>query len=928
MPAKIRHRRGDVYLANQEGLVDGQIFWSYHNTDPIESRGHTRSEGQLWAKDPSSDKLLEIADRRKLNADSFRGFIDRRFEGDFVNADEKLFADYRFCKAGDYWIFDVDRPTGFDYKFVKGDILYIDSVEYEDVESDTFRQKLKSVKYIRIPGTTMNSETTDLEAEDVVSAVQELEFRLKYSGYITRENIRLSDLTAKKGWMYLVADVVHYNSDQFELTGKETLSGSQVVLVHGDFIFWNGNKWQVIPAGLALYQVNAEAIDAVTTFTDSHKEQLKSATDYESAIHILNVTKAQLDENGKIPLSQLPNSVRDGLVLQGKFYPLKDTYDNASDPNDQNSWPIYINPDTQKPDDYRNGAFWIVDCNGVKNVPYLDKTIDGRVIELNTNDFIVWTAATGRFEVIDNSDRVTGLTIAISDGTNRKVTLAGNIQVQANGRLRLFTKDDDTLIIDSTRLLGQDTNRLGKKDYLAQYLDENTLTPSDLHKVDERIVDDIGFQVGNIANTQMAQVYGNMGVSKTIGSTKTTYINNYMFIESATTTKDGNDVFFRETDIHASNRNNFATGEDERIDIFYPEASSTLLGVYLEDSLTPDYHSKVAFDGFITDTLTSEWVGHDPVLAENYENGQENVGIGRTVTEDTDTGEITFFGKSKDRYNTDYRPQSMGFFTTLHSVANGISKGANLYEHFLNRHVKPKTHLVINPNILIDEVETFVRMPLVSGTLLTWEELAQIFGEPGVPLMIPAWELKAFRDRDFVGLDTSPVTIKINRKATGHTKVDRTNDLSKDYGKGVKSTWSYIGSSKEGSLQDETRTSIDDVVSFDSWLEAQRAVASNEAFVLPASAIKDGESVVDTETGEYTEDPTETKMKAYDRNSKGGYYQRILPSRSIYKDETVYYDPFTGKLIPQQTYKDIELPAEGGVLLTSRSRIDGGIWIS
>jgi hypothetical protein len=98
--------------------------------------------------------------------------------------------------------------------------------------------------------------------------------------------------------------------------------------------------------------------------------------------------------------------------------------------------------------------------------------------------------------------------------------------------------------------------------------------------------------------------------------------------------------------------------------------------------------------------------------------------------------------------------------------------------------------------------------------------------------------------------------------------------------------------------------------------------------VLPASAIKDGESVVDTETGEYTEDPTETKMKAYDRNSKGGYYQRILPSRSIYKDETVYYDPFTGKLIPQQVFKDIELPAEGGVLLTSRSRIDGGIWIS
>ena len=118
----------------------------------------------------------------------------------------------------------------------------------------------------------MNSETTDLKAEDVVSAVQELEFRLKYSGYITRENIRLSDLTAKKGWMYLVADVVHYNSDQFELTGRETLSGSQVVLVHGDFIFWNGNKWQVIPAGLALYQVNVEDIDSAALGCDYGRE--------------------------------------------------------------------------------------------------------------------------------------------------------------------------------------------------------------------------------------------------------------------------------------------------------------------------------------------------------------------------------------------------------------------------------------------------------------------------------------------------------------------------------------------------------------------------------------------------------------------------------------------------------------------------------
>lgn len=55
-------------------------------------------------------------------------------------------------------------------------------------------------------------------------------------------------------------------------------------------------------------------------------------------------------------------------------------------------------------------------------------------------------------------------------------------------------------------------------------------------------------------------------------------------------------------------------------------------------------------------------------------------------------------------------------------------------------------------------------------------------------------------------------------------------------------------------------------------------------------------------------------------------YQRILPSKSIYASEPQYYDPITGKAIPQNVIKDVEMPAEGGVLLTSRSRIDGGWW--
>ena len=217
-------------------------------------------------------------------------------------------------------------------------------------------------------------------------------------------------------------------------------------------------------------------------------------------------------------------------------------------------------------------------------------------------------------------------------------------------------------------------------------------------------------------------------------------------------------------------------------------------------------------------------------------------------------------------------------------------------------------------------------MPCDDGTLLLWEDIQMLLGR-GVPLMIPAWESMHHDVHDFVGLSTSPITIKLNRKKSGWETTDRVNDLSENYGDGDKSTWSYIDSNKEGSLQNDTRGSIDDVVSFDSWIESQRAIATKEAFIIPSTAKVDGVSKMDPVTLEVTEDPNEVKNDKYGRDKKGGKYQRILPSRTLYPDEVTYYDALTGDLIPQDTTsKDVEMPAVGGVLLTSRSRIDCGQW--
>lgn len=917
MAVILQHKRGDIALAGN--AADGQLFWSFVNKDAFLSEGHSYSEGQLWIKDPSNDKFLEIANRHKLHAANFVGFIGA-FDGDFVNADESLFPEFRHCQIGDFWIFDKNVKEGFNYEFVQGDILLITDVEYEEVEDQAFRHSLKNVKYIRIPGTRVNKELSDLDAEDLATAILELEARLLYNGTVTSQK-DFYNLTRKKGYCYVVNGSFYVSRQRFnevDLDTRITEDENHIELYNGDFVVWTGENWRLIKSGTPDYKPNTDEISAVSTFTDSHKQLLSSAKDYSDAIHKLNISKAQLDEKGKVPYEQLPESVRNGLSLQGKFYPVnvRSNY-NYNTKEGQNDWPEF-------PEGYEvSGYFWIVDCQGYTNVQYIDKTQPDRILELNSGDFIVWVESTKQFEVIDNSDRITSFNVKL-EGSDTFSTFTGNIQLASDGGIQLKTiNNGETIFLDSSGLLRQTLNQ-GKKNYVAKYQDDKTLTISEMYEEPDTFVTNIGFTVGSVTNEQLLKTFGDLGVYKTAGNTKTTYINNFMFIETAHTLNENNDVFYRTTRLRASERNNFAE-DHEAIDIYYPEASSTLLGVFKDDVLSINYYTKTAFDGFLTDTLTSEWNIEDPYLEENYEQGYSNIGIGRTVVEDTDLGEITFYAKSKDR-SLGY-PGQLGFYTKLHSFVNPDSFNASQYEHFLNRDASARTHLVINPNVLMDELETFVRMPLESGTLITWEEVEYLMSETGIPLMIPAWEIKQFRDRSVIGLDTSPITIRLNRDKVLHTSTPRENDLSLKYGPGLKSTWSYIGTSQEGSLQEPERTSKDNVVNFDAWLEAQRAIASKEAFILPASAKKDGKSIFDPETGEYTKDDREITLDNYGQNGSGGIYQRILPSRSIYEDESVYFEPVTGKLKPQQVRKDIELPAEGGVLLTSRSRIDGGVWI-
>lgn len=936
MPVQLQHSRGDIALGKKLNLQNGQFFWSYINTDAKTSAGHSYSEGQLWIKDPLSEEPVEIANRRTLNGLVLKGFIDDSFNGDFVNANEVTQAAFKHCHEGDYWIFKTKQVFYKDskaIKFYKGDILLIVDATYEESSGD-FREQLKSVDYIKISLPVTDTEESDLSSEDYNATVQELELRLDYRGeFDSFENF--INLTKKKGYTYVLTKTLYLPEATFveeverpyRATIKEGSKRGLIPLRPGDLIKWNGKSWSIVPVGQnaenLLYDPNEEEIDAVISFADYHKEDLKATTNVQEALDVLNRTKAHLGKNGRIPYEELPEEVSRGLTLQGIWYPVHNsTEEDANDPANQEPWP-------ERTSDFSN-YFWIIDCYGKRNVQYADPADESRIVELNTGDMLIFSSETQRYEVVDNSDRLTSIEVTVPTIAGEKHTLLGNVGLTSDGKIEIYLKGN-TIVLGGSRLIGQSALANGVKGYLPVYADdENNLINSTLFQDDElqTIASSYSFRVGKISNKQSLDTYGNIGVYKTAGATKTTFNNNYLFIETAHTLKTDNGVFYRQSNVRASERNNFATA-DEELDIWLPEASSLLVGILEDDSLTPDYFTKTAHDGFITDTLTSENCVTDEEnlrqvgkFDENYEEGYENIGIGRTTSEDLESGEITFYAKTKDRLH------GRGFFTRYHSLANRNSQNYQKLEHWLNRTETSRTHLVINPTILEDEVETFVKMPFVSGTLLTWEEIVLLFGSRGIPLMIPAWEKMRFRAGEFIGLDTSPITIKLNRPAHDNVEVTRENDLSKDYGSGKKSTWSYIHSSQEGSLQDDTRGSVDDVVSFDSWFEAERSVATKEAFIIPSTAKKDGKSRVDPETLDYSADVKETKNDLYGKDKEGGMYQRILPSRTLYESEPVYYEPVTGEQINQNiTLKDVEMPAVGGVLLTSRSRVDGGVWL-
>jgi hypothetical protein len=202
-----------------------------------------------------------------------------------------------------------------------------------------------------------NNAGTGIEATNVQGALVEIEReKLQYAGKITSLNYPTTPVI---GGLYLL-----------------TVSGEIGALNYkkGDFAYYNGTEWNRIPAGAAV----AADIEFDPTDLELPNGDAVTQTDVQSALAHLFEKKADVDGDGKILASQLPDFVTGSLTYRGAW--------DASE---------------AYPSNPQNGDYWIVS---------VASSVHG---DFEVGDWLVYhvESGTGQWDKIDNSEKMSGIKV-------------------------------------------------------------------------------------------------------------------------------------------------------------------------------------------------------------------------------------------------------------------------------------------------------------------------------------------------------------------------------------------------------------------------------------------------------------------------------------------------------------------------------------
>lgn len=565
MAAKLQVARGDLTgKQSQKPLVPAELFWQARTTDENNKNDEFSKwdEGTLFIGRPSlnikktGESPIPIAGARTYFSVVSRGYLSTQSS----IADET----FKHAMVGDLYIWSNDAVEGTFHNvddFRKDDLLLILSIGENNTSPETgeiYNQSL--IKYKRInssggyaddvyftqDGKEDGTKWPGFNATNVQDALLEIkEAKLDYQGTIGT-NAQIPAQGALGGLYFITADQLTFNTG----TDKEFSPDK------GDFVVWSQEDvtdastgyWIQIPSGYT----NADEIDyydhdddkdyyisqLFSTFTDDHKNLFKVSSDnVKDMLDFLMAQKAQLDEQGKIPLSQLHDTVLGSLQFRGVWNPLKadiviedvlDTInckqyvkDSAVDTvvNPLPALKAYSDGDTTgySYQGLNDGDYYVIQCqDDVINLQY---NFNGVELELNTGDWIVWQSsqvldtssdgtinATGFWSKIDNTERLSAIQYKI-DVNNKNnffvthtvdesiLTLVGTPRLVGQNKIGLENLGNNTVAITGRGLIDQLEYENPLPNFLTRY-DNDTGT------VKNSFIEEVGGTYDSLPNNQ------------------------------------------------------------------------------------------------------------------------------------------------------------------------------------------------------------------------------------------------------------------------------------------------------------------------------------------------------------------------------------------------------------------------------------------
>lgn len=500
MAATIRVSRGDK--AAKGSLLYGELFWQKVDT------GET---GTLYIGNPDGDAApdLAIGGARAMQSLYYKG----QHSGSAFPEN---------AKPGDYWVMSADGSGSIiDYR--QNDwIVCIAESQFSRINNSGGRATEVSFDNT---GTNFNATTVD-------SALRELEGeKLQY----IRTLMSTSEVPATPviGGFYLIGD--------------SSVVVNSVQHTKGDFAYYNGAEWIRIPSGFT------NAADIAYDPTGVSK-QIGGGTPVitvtaQQAITDLYQNKADLDADGKVPTSQLPDTVLGALYYHG-------TWDAST-----GAYPAEV----------QKGDYYIANVAG---------TIEGT--EYEVGDWLVFDG-TG-WSKVNNSDKLSGIVI---DGDTvhgvPEITGTGKINVTASGNI--ITVAGQNLV---------DKSGTTTADSIPKFTADGTIGDSHIKDDGQKVTVDADFIVGSAGALvpKTTALHGDVTIEPTGVIGEKTDHGLRLGVEE----KPGGDVHYAKLQ--------GPEGLSEDVTITTPDETSKLVGQ--KEATTPNKLTKVDSDGFIKDSAITD----------------------------------------------------------------------------------------------------------------------------------------------------------------------------------------------------------------------------------------------------------------------------------------------------------------------------------